>query len=170
MPTFVSPAHLPADSASVLDAVTKQQMDAADALKAPLASPTFTGTVTTAALTVGGATTFNKAVVKTPVALTDAATIAVDASLGNNFTVTLGGNRTMGAPSNATDGQMILFRIRQDGTGSRTLAWNAIYTFGTDITAAPTLTTTANKVDYVGFVYDGTNSHWHLLAYNRGYG
>lgn len=139
------------------------------AAKAPLASPTFTGTVTTAAVTVSGAATFNKAVVETPVSLTDAATVAVDASLGNVFSVTLGGNRTMGAPSNAVDGQKILFRIRQDGTGSRTLAWNAIYTFGTDLAAAPTLTTTASKVDYIGFIYDSVNSHWHMLAYDRGY-
>lgn len=126
---------------------------------APLASPTFTGTAT-----FGGRT------IQSMVALTDAATIAVDAALGNNFAVTLGGNRTMGAPSNATvDGQEIKFRIRQDGTGNRTLTWNAVYSFGSDISAAPVLSTAANKVDYISFKWDATNSHWHCIGYGRGY-
>ena len=48
---------------------------------------------------------FTKAQRGTPVALTDGATIAVDMSLGNNFSVTLGGNRSLGDPSNVTAGQ-----------------------------------------------------------------
>src|SRR6266436_2711166 len=50
------------------------------------------------------------AVAPTVVALTDAATIAVNASLGNDFRVTLGGNRTMGTPSNPADGEQIVFQ------------------------------------------------------------
>lgn len=102
------------------------------------------------------------------VALTDAATISVDASKGNHFRVTLGGNRTMGAPSNPTDGQKIIFEVIQDGTGSRTLAWNAAYAFGTDI-PSPTLTTTASKRDFVGFVYNSTAALWYCLAVAKGY-
>ena len=41
------------------------------------------------------------------VTLTDAATIATDASLGNLFRVTLGGNRTLGNPTNPVDGQKV---------------------------------------------------------------
>ena len=37
--------------------------------------------------------------------LTDAASIAVDFALGNNFLVTIGGNRTLAAPTNAVAGQ-----------------------------------------------------------------
>lgn len=106
-----------------------------------------------------------------PVALTDGSTISVDASLGNTFRVTLGGNRTMGAPSNPTDGQKILFAIKQDGTGSRTVTWTSGtggYSFGSDVTT-PTLSTAANKVDYVGFTYSSSASAWHCLAYARGY-
>lgn len=105
----------------------------------------------------------------TPVALTDAATITVDASLGNIFAVTLGGSRTMANPTNSTDGQQILFRIRQDGTGLRLLTWSSAYTFGTDVTAAPTLSATANRVDYITCIYSATDSHWHMLSYERGY-
>jgi hypothetical protein len=102
------------------------------------------------------------------VALTDAATIALDASLGKEFTVTLGGNRTLGAPTNPTDGQKIIVRVKQDGTGSRTLAYNAIYRFSTDV-PSPTLTTTAAKTDYLGFIYNATDSKWDCLAVNKGF-
>lgn len=103
-----------------------------------------------------------------PVALTDAATIAVDASLGNHFRVTLGGNRTLGAPTNPTNGQKILIEVKQDGTGSRTLAYNAAYRFGTDVTS-PTLTTTASKTDFLGFVYNSTAAKWDCIAVSKGY-
>ena len=102
------------------------------------------------------------------VALTDAATIDTDASLGNVFTVTLGGNRTLGAPTNPTNGQKILYQIKQDGTGSRTLAYNAIFRFGTDVTS-PTLTTTASKTDYLGFIYSSADTKWDCLAVAKGY-
>lgn len=131
-------------------------------LKAPLASPTFTGTVTTASATLSGA------VVETPVALTDVATIVVDASLGNVFTVTLGGNRTLGAPSNPSNGQKILFRVRQDATGSRTLAYNAVYRFSTDI-PSPTLTTAINKTDYLGFIYTSADTKWDCIGVVKGF-
>lgn len=124
--------------------------------KAPLASPTFTGTLTT------------PRIITPPVALTDAATIVVDASLGNHFRVTLGGNRTLGAPSNPTDGQKMLIEAIQDGTGSRTLAYNAVYVFGSDI-ASPTLTTTASKRDFIGFVYNSAVTAWHCIAVVKGY-
>lgn len=87
--------------------------------------------------------------------LTDAATIAVDCDTGNVFTVTLGGNRTLGAPTNLKNGATYVFIVKQDATGSRTLAYNAVYKFpgGVD----PVLTTTANAVDILAFVSDGTS-------------
>ena len=81
------------------------------------------------------------------IALTDAATIAVDMSVtgGNNFSVTLAGNRTLGNPTGLTAGQSGIIYVTQDATGSRTLAYSSYWKFpgGT----APTLTTTANAVD-----------------------
>lgn len=130
--------------------------------RAKLASPTFSGTVTTDKLTVGGA------LVITADTLTDAATIAVDASLGNEFTVTLGGNRTLGNPTNATNGQKILFRIRQDGTGSRTLTLDTKYRLGTTITST-TLTTTANKTDYLGVIYHSGDDKFDVIAFVKGF-
>jgi hypothetical protein len=78
-------------------------------------------------------------------ALTDGATITPDFAVANNFSVTLGGNRTLANPSNLTAGQSGCIWITQDGTGSRTLAYGSQWDFtgGT----APTLTTTAAAVD-----------------------
>jgi hypothetical protein len=61
--------------------------------------------------------------------LTDAATIAVDMATGFNFSVTLGGNRTLGNPSNTKVGQTGAFVITQDGAGTRTLAYGTNYEF-----------------------------------------
>jgi hypothetical protein len=70
--------------------------------------------------------------------------------------VVLTANVTFDAPSNPTTGQYISILCIQDGTGSRTIAWNAVFEFtgGT----APTATTTAAKGDLFTFRYH--NSHW----------
>ena len=77
--------------------------------------------------------------------LTDAASIAVNFALGNNFLVTIGGNRTLAAPTNAVAGQTGNIYVIQDGTGSRTLAYNSAYQFVSG--AVPTLSTGASDVD-----------------------
>lgn len=79
------------------------------------------------------------------VALTDAATIALDWDSGINFTVTLGGNRTLGNPTNEQVGTWRRVQVTQDGTGSRTLALDTEYVTVGD--AAITLTTAAGSVD-----------------------
>jgi hypothetical protein len=78
-------------------------------------------------------------------ALTDGATITPDFAVANNFSVTLGGNRTLADPTNLTAGQSGCIWITQDGTGSRTLAYGSAWDFtgGT----APTLSTAASSVD-----------------------
>lgn len=79
------------------------------------------------------------------VTLTDAATIAVDLSTFINANLTLGGNRTLGTPSNQKTGQSGCIRIIQDGTGNRTLAYAANWVFANG--SAPTLSTAAAKQD-----------------------
>ena len=68
--------------------------------------------------------------------------------------VTLTNNVTFDAPTNPTTGQFISIVCIQDGTGSRTIAWNAVFEFTGD--AAPTATTTANKGDMFNFRYNGS--------------
>ena len=90
------------------------------------------------------------------VALTDAATIAVDMSTGFNFSVTLGGNRTLGNPTNTKVGQSGVFIFTQDGTGGRTLTFASNYKKAAS--ASFTLSTAPGAKDIIGyFVQDSTN-------------
>jgi hypothetical protein len=86
--------------------------------------------------------------------LTDGATITWDSSVAQVAKVTLGGNRTLSAPTNGATGQFVSLLVIQDGTGSRTLTWNSAYEFASD--TAPTLTTTASLGDLFTFRYNGT--------------
>lgn len=90
------------------------------------------------------------------IGLTDAATIAVDMSLGNNFSVTLGGNRTLGNPTGLTAGQSGVIFITQDSTGSRTLAYSSYWDFPNAVT--PVLTTTASAVDVLIYTVRSSTS------------
>ena len=86
--------------------------------------------------------------------LTDGATVTWDVSSSPVAKLTLGGNRTLSAPTNGATGQFVSLLVIQDGTGSRTLTWNAAYEFASD--TAPTLTTTASLGDLFVFRYNGT--------------
>ena len=88
------------------------------------------------------------------VALVDGATINWDMADEAVAKVTLGGNRTLNAPTNGSTGQFASLLVIQDGTGSRTLTFNAVYEFKDDI--APTLTTTGGKGDLFTFRYNGS--------------
>lgn len=77
--------------------------------------------------------------------LADGATITPDFSASNDFTVTLGGNRTLANPTNQVAGQSGFIEINQDGTGSRTLSFGTDWEF--EGGATPTLTTTASATD-----------------------
>jgi len=86
--------------------------------------------------------------------LTDASTITWNSLTQSVAKVTLGANRTMGLASGGVSGAFISLLVIQDGTGSRTLTFNAVYEFTGDV--APTLTTTANKGDLFVFRYNGS--------------
>jgi hypothetical protein len=86
--------------------------------------------------------------------LTDGATISWNMSTQSVAKVTLGGNRTIAAPTNGSTGQFASLLVAQDGTGGRTLTWNAVYEFASD--TAPTLTATASLGDLFVFRYNGS--------------
>lgn len=118
------------------------------------------GTSTPSAnLDVSGSVNFSKANYLSQT-LTDASTINWDTSAGVIATVTLGGNRTMAAPTNLKIGTYILHVI-QDGSGGRTLTWNSVFKW--TAATAPTLTTAANRRDIFSFICDGTNLYGSFL-------
>lgn len=90
--------------------------------------------------------------------LTDAASIAWNLDDNQVTSVTLAWNRTLAAPTNMVDGWTYILRVIQDGTGTRTLAYNPVFKFpwGT----APTLSTASGSIDILTFISDWTNMYW----------
>ena len=109
---------------------------------------TFTSTVTitggavmTSAATFTGSVLVSGPVNVNTVTLTDAASITSSFDAGNTFVVTLGGNRTLAAPTSANIGQSGSIRVIQDATGGRTLSYNSAWQFVSG--SAPTMDTSA---------------------------
>lgn len=88
--------------------------------------------------------------------LTDGTNISVDLAASNNFTVTLGDNRTLDNPTNIVAGQSGSIFIVQDATGSRTLAYGTYYDFAGG--TAPTLSTAADAVDRIDYLVRSATS------------
>lgn len=91
--------------------------------------------------------------------LVDAATINTDAALSNHFLVTLGGNRALANPTNLRDGGIYNFYVKQDGGGSRTLSYGALFKWPSG--SAPTLTAAGNSLDLIRAQY---NASLNILA------
>jgi len=131
-------------------------LTAALALLAPLAGPTFTGTVTLSGRQV-----------ITPDAISiSGGNASIDASSGNVFAIAATANFTLANPTNPTDGQVIHLRITQDATGSR------VMTLGTAWSAGPntvTLSTAANKVDHLVAMYHSGAAKWHITGFLAGF-
>ena len=107
--------------------------------KYAIAGGPITGVVTTQSQAIGEVTT---------TALTSGV-ITFDFGAGNNFDITLGGNSTLAGPTTPSGGQTGTITIRQDGTGSRTLAYSGGWQFSGG--TAPTLTTTASGTDVLSY-------------------
>lgn len=84
------------------------------------------------------------------VELTDASTIAVNMALANNFNIVLGGNRTLGVPTNISPGQSGVLNIYQDSTGSRLLTYSWMYQFANGV--SPVLSTGKFAVDQLTYM------------------
>lgn len=130
-----------------------------------------TGNAATATNLAGGAT-FPAYTAPKVVTLTDASTVTVNASSGNDFrllmTSGVGSTRALGAPSSAVDGQRIDIMVTQDATGSRLLTYNAVYEFSTSL-PSPTLSTGASLTDILGFIYNAAKSKWMFVAFLAGF-
>ncbi len=111
----------------------------------------------------GAYSSFTSAAVNPEATLTDGATVTWNALTQPVCKVTLAGNRTLSSATGGVTGQFISILVIQDGTGSRTITWNAAYEFKDD--TAPTLTTTAAKGDIFVFRYNG--SKWLEVGRNQ---
>jgi len=155
--TTTADAALPrAGGAMTGPITTNSTFDGVDIAARDAVLTTTTNTANTANTTANAAATLTAVQTFTAgqrgevTALTDAASIATDLALSNNFSVTLAGNRTLANPTNTVAGQSGSIFITQDGTGSRTLAFGTNFKFvaGT----APTLSTAASSIDRIDYV------------------
>ena len=133
-------------NAASFSALTTTQGDARYATLATAqtitGAKTFTSTVTiTGGAFLTGSVNVSGPVNSNTVTLTDAASIVASFDAGNNFLVTLGGNRTLALPTSAGIGQTGSIRIIQDGTGGRTLSYNSAWQFVSG--SAPVMDTSA---------------------------
>ena len=106
-----------------------------------------------------------------PVVITPAfasPTMSINVSGASYVDIALTGNTQIGFTGGVA-GQKFILDMEQDATGSRLVTFDSSVSYGTDITAAPTLTTTPNKRDLLGFVFDGDGNKYYLIAYARGY-
>ena len=134
---------------------------------APLASPTFSGTVTTGIINTGAlsATSVTTPIyASTPQALTDAATISWNPALGLNASVTLGGDRTLSFSTTPVAGAYGTLVVTQDGTGGRklTLPSTTNKVLGSATSSSISLSAAPNTKDIVNFYFDGTNCYWNV--------
>ena len=100
-----------------------------------------------------GLVKFNDAAYFPEATLTFDATQDWDVQAAPVAKVTLTDNVVFDAPSNPTTGQFVSILCIQDGSGSRTIGWNAVFEFAAD--TAPTATTTADQADLFSFRYNG---------------
>jgi hypothetical protein len=100
------------------------------------------------------------------VSLTDGANISVDFNSGQNFHLTLGGNRTLDNPTNCVPGQVGSIFIAQDGTGSHTLAYGTSWEFIE--ASAPTIPTSINSVSRLDYIVRTSTAVQSILSKEYG--
>lgn len=93
--------------------------------------------------------------------LTDGATVNWNMNSGGFATLTLGGNRTIAAPTNLKNGGSYVLILKQDGSAPRTVTWNSVFKWASG--SAPTLSTGNNDVDVLTFISDGTNLYGSIV-------
>jgi hypothetical protein len=86
---------------------------------------------------------------------------------GNTQTLVLGASPIALTFNNGQAGAHYTLALEQDGTGSRTVTWPGNVRWSSGV--APTLTTAANKTDYVEFVYDGLSSTFDGVGFNANF-
>lgn len=107
-----------------------------------------------------------------PIDVDDASPLAIDVSTSSYFRVlfvhTTGGGTRELQLSGGKCGQKIILEVKQSASGSDLLTYDAKVGFGTDIPNG-TLSTTANKKDFLGFIYNEDDDKYYLVAFVKGY-
>jgi hypothetical protein len=99
------------------------------------------------------------------VTLTDGASIATDASAGKHFRVTVAGDRTLAAPTNAADGMHRIWEITASAADrSLTLTTGSSGSFELTTNITSPITITNSKTLFLGATYNATRSRWTVLA------
>ena len=111
------------------------------------------GDATATTINVSGDITAKRFKLTMPSAITAAATTTIDLSGGNVFTVNMGLNITTLTLTNPVVGTYLL-KFVQDATGTRDVSFPTAWKWAGGV--IPSLTNTANKLDIVTLIYDGT--------------
>ncbi len=119
-----------------------------------------TDTQTLSAKTLTNPTVTNY--VETPYSANSSTAITLDLTNGTVQIITLTGNATITMPT-ATSGKSFVMLLKQDGTGSRTVTWSTVKWAGG---TAPTITSTASRLDLLSFFADGTNWYGAVISQN----
>lgn len=91
-----------------------------------------------------------------PVTLTSATTVTSNAADSNTFKLTVGHNLTLDKPSNLSDGMVLTFMVKINGTGGYTWAFHADFV---PIGGTPTApNATANKYSIIVAAYDSSTT------------
>ena len=112
---------------------------------------------------------FHAGVLPKVVALTYASTLATDAEAGEIFDVTLTDSATLANPTNPVDGKTLRWRIKQDGTGSRTVTLGNKFVIPSSATSPLPFSTAANKLDVLAATYHAGRDQWDIIAFVMGY-
>jgi hypothetical protein len=127
---------------------TKQAIDA----QVPILAPGGVGALTYALTLATGAVATNASLVMN----------------GGVFTVTVNDNFTLSNPTNPVDGKKLIWRIKQDATGSRLLTLGNKFKVASNVESGTiTLSTTAAHVDMIGAVYNAADDLWSIVAFAR---
>ena len=110
----------------------------------------------------GTATLTNKRIDPRTSSTASTATLTPDISANDQYNLTAQAvGLTVAAPTGTpVDGNRLTIRILDNGT-AQTISWNATYTV---IGVTLPTTTTANKMVYVGCIYNSTNTRWDVVA------
>lgn len=95
--------------------------------------------------------------------------MTIDCTLGNHVNTTLTENTTLtlSNPSPTGNRCLVMWKITQDGTGSRTVTWPASVKWASG--AAPTLTTTAAGVDIITLMTDNAGTTWYGGVFGKAF-